>query len=314
MRRLVLIAALGAAALSAALAAPAAHGAVILGIADQKAAMFGDQRFADLGIRHARKQVPWDVMTHPQQLAELDEWLAAAQRAGVSPLISFGHSRTNRRKLPSPSRFKYEFRRFRERHPWVDTFAAWNEANHCGEPTCHRARLVGAYWKSLRRECSRCTILAAELLDMPNMVRWVREFRRYVGFEPGIWGLHNYVDANRFRTSGTRRLLRAVKGDVWLTEVGGLVYRRNRPKTGKHQVRLRESPSHAARATKWLFQRLLPISRRLERVYLYHWNASTMRDTWDSALITPGGRARPAMRVLEDHVADGEIATPARRR
>jgi len=101
---------------------------------------------------------------------------------------------------------------------------------------------------------------------------------------------------------------------VWLTEVGGLVYRRNRPKTGKHQVRLRESPSHAARATKWLFQRLLPISRRLERVYLYHWNASTMRDTWDSALITPGGRARPAMRVLEDHVADGEIATPARRR
>ena len=42
-----------------------------------------------------------------------------------------------------------------------------------------------------------------------------------------IWGLHNYIDANRFRTRGTRALLRAVKGDVWFTETGGLVVRRN---------------------------------------------------------------------------------------
>jgi hypothetical protein len=163
------------------------------------------------------------------------------------------------------------------------------------------------------RECPSCTILASELLDMPNMVSWVREFRRYVGTEPAVWGLHNYVDANRFRTSGTRRLLRAVKGDVWLTEVGGLVYRRNRPKTGKNQVRLRESPSHAAKATEWLIEDLLPISIRLKRVYLYHWNASTLRDSWDSALITPGGRARPAFEVLEDHVVDGTIPEPAGR-
>ena len=142
---------------------------------------------------------------------------------------------------------------------------------------------------------------------MPNMVSWVREFRRYAGREPRVWGLHNYVDANRFRTSGTRRLLRAVAGDVWLTEVGGLVYRRNRPATGRNQVRLRESPSHAARATEWLLDRLLPISIRLRRVYFYHWDASTLRDSWDSALITPAGRGRPALRVLQEHVRDGEI-------
>lgn len=305
MRRVLLLAMLVLAALAA---APAAHAqGVILGIADQKTDMFGDTRFADMGITHARIQVPWDVQTHPDQLAQLDEWMAAAERVGVKPLVSFGHSRTERRLLPSPSRFKYEFRRFRARYPWVDTFAAWNEANHCGEPTCHRARLVGAYWKSLTRECPSCTILGAELLDMPNMVSWVRDFKRYVGREPAVWGLHNYVDANRFRTSGTRRLLRAVKGDVWLTEVGGLVYRRNRPKTGKNQVRLRESPSHAARATKWLLDDLLPLSRRLTRVYIYAWNASTMRDTWDSALITPGGRGRPALKVLQGRVSDGEI-------
>jgi hypothetical protein len=314
MRRRLVLAAVGLAALAVALAAPAAHGAVVVGIADQKPAMFGDQRFKDLGIRHARVQVPWDVMEHPEQLMEIDGWLAAANAAGVQPLVSWGHSRTERRLLPSPSRFKYEFRRFRARYPWVDTFAAWNEANHCGEPTCHRPRLVGAYWKSLRRECPSCTILASELLDMPNMVSWVREFRRYVRTEPEIWGLHNYVDANRFRTTGTRRLLRAVKGEVWLTEVGGLVYRRNRPKTGRSQVRLRESPSHAARATEWLLNELLPISSRLRRVYVYHWDASTLRDTWDSALITPGGRGRPALKVLQDHVSDGEFEPIARRR
>jgi hypothetical protein len=58
-------------------------------------------------------------------------------------------------------------------------------------------------------------------------------------------------------------------------------------------------------------ERLLPISSRLERVYFYHWDASTLRDTWDSALITPGGRARPALRVLQEHVTDGEIDPPS---
>jgi hypothetical protein len=310
VRRSLILAAVALAALAAAVTAPAARAAVVVGIADQKTAMFTDPRFTDLGITHARIQVPWDVMTQPAQVQELDTWLQAAKAAGVQPLISIGHSRVSRRTLPSPSRYKYEFRRFRQKWPWVTTFAAWNEANHCGEPTCHRPRLVGAYWKALKRECPSCTILAAELLDMPNMVSWVREFRRYVRTEPGVWGLHNYVDANRFRTTGTRRLLRAVKGDVWLTEVGGLVYRRNRPKTGKNQVRLRESPSHAARATEWLLDRLLPMSSRLRRVYIYQWNASTLRDSWDSALITPGGSSRPAFRVLQDRVSGGELTPP----
>src|SRR5829696_8024303 len=98
MRRALLLAAVVLAALTA---APAAHAAVEVGIADQKPTMFGDPRFAELGIAHARVQVPWDVMTHPDQLAELDQWLAAAERTGVQPLISFGHSRSERRLLPS---------------------------------------------------------------------------------------------------------------------------------------------------------------------------------------------------------------------
>jgi hypothetical protein len=305
LRRVLLAAALVLAVLPA-----SAHAATVIGIGDQKTEMFGDARFADLGIQHARLQVGWDALESPWQVAQIDAWLAAARTAGVQPLISFGHSRTNRRLLPSPSRFKYEFRRFRARYPWVTTYATWNEANFCGEPTCHRAALVGAYWRSLRRECPTCTIVAAELLDQPNMVSWVRQFRRSARIEPGTWGLHNYVDANRFHTTGTRRLLSAVRGNVWLTEVGGIVWRRNRPATGRSQVRLQESPSHAAKVTRYLLEDLAPISTRIRRIYLYHWNASSTRDTWDSALVTPAGRARPALGVVQRLVSDGELREP----
>ena len=90
-------------------------------------------------------------------------------------------------------------------------YASWNEANHCGEPTCHRPALVAAYWRKLRGECPTCRILAAEVLDMPNMTSWVKAFRRAAKVEPRYWGLHNYIDANRLRTTGTRRLLKTVQ-------------------------------------------------------------------------------------------------------
>jgi hypothetical protein len=285
------------------LAAPA--GAVTIGIADQKPDMFSDARFQASGMRYARLAVGWDALSSPWQTHQLDMWLHAAREAGVSPLISFSHSRTERRLLPSPNRLRYEFRRFRARYPWVREFATWNEANHCGEPTCHRPRLVAAYFRKLRQECPRgCRILAAEVLDMPNMVTWVRAFRRASRVEPRWWGLHNYIDANRERTSGTRRLLGATRGEVWFTETGGIVWRRNRRK-----VTFEESARHAATATRFLFRRLVTLSPRVKRVYIYHWNKEDRSGTWDSALIGPRGRLRPAY-----HVVRRELRVQAARR
>ena len=195
--------------------------------------------------------------------------------------------------LPTPERFLFEFRRFRARYPWVEEYAAWNEANHCGEPTCHRPRLVAAYYRNMRRECPDCRILAAEVLDTPNMVRWVRAFRRAAHGEPRYWGLHNYVDANRRRTRGTRRLLRAVKGLVWFTETGGIVARHN-----PHRITFPESRRHAAVATRFVFRRLARLSRRVTRVYIYQWNAGPPPATWDSGLVGPTGRVRPAYFVV----------------
>jgi hypothetical protein len=129
---------------------------------------------------------------------------------------------------------------------------------------------------------------------MPNMVSWVRAFRRAAGEEPRYWGLHNYIDANRARTTGTRRMLRAVKGQVWFTETGGIVARHN-----PHRITFPESARHAATATRFLFDKLVPLSRRVTRVYIYHWNADAPSATWDSALIGPTGRTRPAYMVVE---------------
>jgi len=283
-----------AAVLATALLLPASASALVIGIADQKPDMFRDPLFLGLQVRYARLAVSWDAMEHPWEQQQVDAWLDDARAAGVQPLIGFGHSRVDRRKLPTPSRFKYDFRTFRARYPWVTTFATWNEANHCGEPTCHRPQLVAAYYRSIVRECPQCRILGAELLDMPNMADWVDAYQEHLGpsRSPRYWGLHNYIDANRMRTTGTRTLLRHAKGQIWFTETGGIVRRRNRAKVG-----FPESATHAAQATRWVFDKLVPLSRRITRVYLYHWNAVT-GDNWDSGLVDPRGRSRPALRVL----------------
>ncbi|HWT92253.1 MAG TPA: glycosyl hydrolase [Solirubrobacteraceae bacterium] len=293
MRRLLLALTLALAALAAA-AAPSQ--ALVVGIADQKPDMFADDRFDMLGVEHARLTVSWDAMTRAWETAEIDAWMAAARKNGITPLVSFGHSRANRRALPTAAGFRRAFLQFKRRYPWVREYATWNEANHCGQPTCHKEKLVAQYYRELRLNCKRCKVLAAELLDMPNMLAWVKTFRKYSKVEPKYWGLHNYIEANRFKDVALKKLLRRVKGEVWLTEVGGLVKRRLKK---KYTVKaIPESESHARRVTTYLFDELLPVSKRIKRVYVYHWNTSTPTDSWDSALIGPDDRARPAFWVL----------------
>jgi hypothetical protein len=189
----------------------------------------------------------------------------------------------------------------RKRFPRATTFATWNEANHCGEPTCHRTRLVAAYYRAMRAECRRCTILAPELLDMPNMTSWARTFVRRLGYTPKLWGVHNYVEANRFRMTRLRALLRALpRAEIWLTETGGLVRRDNGSPT-----KLPQGVRHAGEVTRYLFDRVLPANPQVKAVYLYHWNAGPPGASWDSALVTPGGHERTALTVLRRVLRSG---------
>jgi hypothetical protein len=113
-----------------------------------------------------------------------------------------------------------------------------------------------------------------------------------------IWSLHNYIDANRGRSIGTRKLLRNVTGTIWFTETGGIANRwvngrRVRPYTVKH----------AGVATRRVF-RLAALSPRIKRVYFYNWTPpAERRPRWDSALIGPGGAPRPAYEVIRRQLA-----------
>ena len=265
-----------------------------LGIADQKDGMFTDQRFLGLGIRYARRSVSWDVTRDARLTADLDDWLQAARLAGVEPLITFARSgREGRRRVqPNAAQYEREIRAFKAKWPWVRNLSTWNEANLPGEGP-NNPRLVASYYRILKRVFPSAKILAADLLDLPNVVRWVRGFKRAARVEPKYWGLHNYITANRFQVDRTRQLLQNTKGEIWLTEVGGLVARRNRS-----TIRLRQGTAHAAQVTRFIFDRLTRLDRRVARVYAYHWDSSSTSDSWDSAFIGPDNRERPSMAVL----------------
>ncbi len=111
--------------------------------------------------------------------------------------------------MPGVREFTREFLKYKKRYPWVKDWLTWNEANHCGEPTCHKPRRVARFFNNIRHNCYGCNVVAADVLDTPTMVPWVQQFRRTARDDKVIWGLHNYIDANRFRTSGTQALLKA---------------------------------------------------------------------------------------------------------
>lgn len=281
-------------------AAPAAADPPRLGIGDQKPSMFADLRYQELELDMSRLVVPWDALRVRWQREEIDAWLDAAREAGVEPLVIFNRSRRPSRAhfLPTRKQYVREFRRFRARYPWVKEFATWNEANLCGQPTCRKPAVVARYWKALERNCRSCTILASSVLDMPNLLDWVQRFQKAAGTRPRHWGLNNYRDVNYRWTKNTRGLLKITRGELWLTETAGIVKRRN-----ISRIKFVESADRAAGGLRWLFRRIVPLSSRISRVYLYHWSSSTRRDTWDSAMVDWRGRERPALEVLRRQLA-----------
>ena len=293
-------------------AAPAtARARVLVGMGDQKPAMFKDPRLRWLGVRHARLVVSWDVQRSAGERAWADAWLTAARAAGVEPMVAFGHAWAGKKRKVAPTKrtFRLAFDRFRRAHPWVHVYTPWNEANHCSQPTCKTPKRAAEYYDAMREGCPRCTVTAADLVDQPNMVRWARQFARAAKHKPTLWGLHNYLDANRLRTSGLRRLLAGVEGRIWLTETGGVVRR----SYYRNQIRFPTSIDHAARATSFILK-LADSQPRVRRVYLYHWNSVSLTQTWDSGLIDPFGISRPAFYALARHMGRDPSRAPGQPR
>ncbi|MBI5104610.1 MAG: hypothetical protein HZB46_06425 [Solirubrobacterales bacterium] len=274
--------------LATAVAPAAAQAKVGLGIADQKADMFDDPRFTELGIKYVRKTVPWDVLKDPKARLDLDLWMAGANATGAHPLLTFDRSPRRKSYNPTPKEFATQFKKLRARYAGLREVAVWNEPNLSKKP-----ELVAKWWLALSKACRTCVVLGADLVDHKNLDSWARRFVKTAKRTPRVWGLHNYVDANLKSTKRTRSVLKAIKGRLWLTETGGVVSRNN-----KSKVAFPTSPTRAAEVTSFVFNKLVKVSPRIERVYLYHWNTGAGDGkTWDSGLVGPDG-PRPALDVV----------------
>jgi hypothetical protein len=282
--------------LLACLALPAAAQAFSIGMSDQKTGMWQDPRFEQLGIKQVRLLVAYDKVLRGD-FSRYDPWMANAWVRGADVLLTIDRNLGHPKRLPSVAKYRRVVRLLRKRYPWVTTMGAWNEANHKLQPTYRNPRRAAAYYNVLRKECRGCRVVAADVLDSKNMLRWVRKFKRHAR-QPRIWGLHSYGDTNHFkpfRRTATRRLLRKVRGELWLTETGGIVRFSNRFRGGKR------AEARAARAVRRTFA-VAKSSPRIKRVYLYHWDADRRFQTWDSAFVAANGRARPALNELRREV------------
>jgi hypothetical protein len=281
--------------LTLALAAPAAAKAPIVAVGDQSAGMFTDPNFQTLGVKHSRLVLAWDWYKHQNLIHSTDTWMAAAHAAGIRPLVAFNvnwATKNGHRKPPSIAAYRKSFRLVRERYPWVSDFSAWNEANHTAQPTAKSPRLAARYFNAMRGDCRTCTIVAADVLDTKDMIPWIKKFKKHARGAK-IWGIHNYKDANDAKGT-TKLLLREVKGQVWLTETGGIL--RLKSHDGSNGGR-KHTKSQQAKAVKRVYK-IAKSSRRITRVYFYEW-AKKKGNRWDSAFVEANGTPRPSYQALK---------------
>ncbi len=283
-----------------ALACAAPAQAIVVGIADQQAASFADDRLTGLPVGHARLSVAWDALDYGWQRREIDHWMRATAAAKMDVVVTFGRSRTRRFSLPPVDEYRRAARAFMRRYSDVREFSPWNEPNLAVHPQNSNPRRIAAYYRALRSLCRACKVLGADVVDNSRLGSWMRA---YLGvFEPGrapkLWGLHNYVDVNSTSRWGTRTMLRLAPGVVWFTETGAIVSRAKPTKTenGDRRLLIRTGPRRAVAATKRVFE-LAKMSPRISRVYIYHWRAGRT-SSWDSALVTAKGTLRPSFDVF----------------
>jgi hypothetical protein len=292
-------------------AAPASAGYRV-GVGEQHAKMFDSPSWQSLKLKRVRYLVPWDYANHVGQRHEVDQFMLRARAARQDVLVTFTarrgcylpsgrYSRARVCRAPSASAYRNAFGMFDAKFPWVKTYSAWNEINHKSQPTFKSPKKAAGYYNVLRAQArkSKFRVMAADMLDTPNMGRYLASFRRYAKGSPKLWGLHNYGDVNRRRTTFTKQMLRTVPGEVWLTETGGIV---------KLLPSFKLSSSRAAARTKGMFRlvnrydtKRRGMRSKITRLFVYSWFGGPSTARFDAGLVDPDGTPRKAFSVFADN-------------
>jgi hypothetical protein len=283
-----------------------------VGIGENSPAMFTDPLFPSLGVKNARLVVSYNVMTSgDEELARVSAYLDAARRAGVKPLVSFEHARgdatlckatpqASQCLLPSPAAYKQNLQLFLRAFPYVRAIVPWNEINHFTQPTAKKPKAAAKFTKIARKLCKGCTVVIADVLDQANnprakrpkfgsTIRYIKRFRRAYKGPRKVCGIHNYSDVNRFRKSGTKALIKALRcKQIWLTEAGGIF----------SFPGFAPSPKRQLKATKYLFK-VARKTKKVKRVYVYNYFGG-VTPRFDAGLVA-GGVPRPAFGEVLKH-------------
>jgi hypothetical protein len=286
--------ALGAAAMSeagASTSASRAHAAAafLTGIGDEESQMFTDPMWQQLHTRIARYIAPYDAAVHPASRALARAWILAAEAQHVKILVAFYHSEYTPKQLPSVATYKHDIQKFVRLFPNVRQYQSWDEANRGNVPgffSSPSASAAAAYYQALIRVCGGCTAVGLDVLDQAIIgptLSYVAEFKRAIGrlrtIMPTIWGLHDYSDVNRFESWRTREVARALGGQIWLTETGGIV------KFGGAFPNVNGAGlARAARVVAYTLALARSLSSQVKRVYLYNWTGGTASTRFDAGL------------------------------
>jgi hypothetical protein len=298
MRRVLAILALSLTAVGVGALAPATSSAkVAVGLGEQKI-VFQNPAFKSLKTKRVRYIAPWNVAKKKKDRTYFDAWYKSARKAHQEVLVSFniasGCRRPKRGKcgLPSVKSYTSAFKAFRKRYKRIKIISPWNEANHVSQPTFRKPKRAAQFYNVVRKRCKGCKIVAADVIDETNMVRWLTTFKK-TAKKPRIWGLHNYRDTNprkkkgKSTAGGTKRLLRAVRGEVWMTETGGLYYF----KLGGKYV-FKPSAKRQNKGVKRMFSLAKRYRKRIKRLYIYQFQAPFGKSQFDAGLVAGNGTTK----------------------
>jgi len=274
-----------------------AAAAVLTGVADQRTSFFDAPTYRGLELDTVRLVVPWDAGASP---GPWDAWIARATREGAQILIALQHANGSACPdapcvMPSQDAYRTALAALLAKHPSITQITAWNEPNDRAQPTRQRPDVAAAYHDIARDLCPACVVVAGDLLDDPSLPGYLASYKAALRSPAMVWGLHNYLDAAYFKSTGVDTMLRETSGPLWLTETGGIVRL-----TFADGDLLSYDEERAADSMAWLYG-LAAARPRIERMYLYQWLAA--RDShWDSGLIGLDGKARAAYSVVAEQV------------
>ena len=92
-----------------------------------------------------------------------------------------------------------------------------------------------------------------------------------------------------------------MKGDIWLTETGGIV----KFVLPNGHTLFKKSESRANTATKRMFALAKRYRSRIKRLYIYHWKQPGGNNRFDAGLTRLNGTARPAYNTVLRQLATG---------